>query len=153
MRALHDHFEIREGGVGDLDAVFNLWQQLPGLTLRAEDTPEALQTPLLDGRLCLYVAESTADIVGALLVGDDGRRGHLYHLAVAERKQGLGLGRALVEVALGELAARGIARSHVFVQLDNEAARAFWASLGWRARADLVVYSQVMPQAELDYAD
>lgn len=145
MRPLHDHFEIREGGADDLDAVVNLWQQLPGLTLRAEDSPQALQPLLLDGRLRLYVAASAADIVGAVLAGDDGRRGHLYHLAVAERKQGLGLGRALVEVALGELATRGIARSHVFAQIDNAAAHAFWARLGWRLRTDLAVYSHAEP--------
>jgi len=139
----YDSFEIRQGGADDLDAVLNLWQQLPGIMLRAEDSPAALQPLLDDGRLGLIVAHSGAEIVGAVLVGEDGRRGHLYHLAVAERKQGLGLGRALVDVALGELAARGIERSHVFVHISNSAACGFWAHLGWCARPELAVFSHV----------
>ena len=138
---LYDRFDIRMAGDADLDAVVNLWQQLPGLTLRAEDTPEKLQQVLSDGRLQLYVAVCGTEIVAAIMVGADGLRGHLYHLAVAERKQGLGLGRALVESALEELAARRISRSHVFVQLDNEDARGFWMRMGWQLRTDLAVFS------------
>lgn len=135
------HCTIRSGRVDDLDTVVNLWQQLPGLALRAEDSPAALQPLLLEGRLHLYVAERGTDIVAAVLAGDDGRRGHLYHLAVVESMRELGLGRALVETALDELAARGIRRAHVFVQIDNDDARAFWAHLGWRSRTDIAVYT------------
>ncbi len=140
-RPIYDSFRIRLAGITDLDTVVNLWQQLPGLTLRAEDAPEKLQPALCDGTLTLFVAESESAIVGAVMAGVDGRRGYLYHLAVAERKQGLGVGRALVESALEELAARGISRSHVFVQIDNEDARGFWTRMGWQLRTDLVVFS------------
>lgn len=74
-------------------------------------------------------------------MGQDGRRGYLYHLAVAELWQRLGIGWALVDAALEELAAIGIARSHVMVLADNAEARAFWERLGWRERRDLVVYT------------
>jgi ribosomal protein S18 acetylase RimI-like enzyme len=138
----YGRFSIRRNRDADLDAVIDLWQQLPGLTLRAEDSPEALQPLLLDSKLHLYVAVCESAIVGAILMGEDGRRGHLYHLAVAEPMQGLGLGRVLVDVALDELASRGITRTHVFVQIDNAQAQSFWAHLGWQVRADLAVYTQ-----------
>lgn len=140
---LYQQIDIRSGDIADLDAVVSLWQQLPGLMLRAEDTPEALQIALNGADLNLYVADCESKIVGAVLVGTDGRRGFLYHLAVAERNQGLGLGRRLVEFALEELAARGISRTHVFVQSDNEDARGFWARLDWQPRNDLTVYSHL----------
>jgi ribosomal protein S18 acetylase RimI-like enzyme len=140
-RPLYEQFNIRAGDIADLDAVISLWQQLPGLMLRAEDTPEALQVALNEPALNLYVAECASKIAAAVLVGADGRRAFLYHLAVAERHQGLGLGRRLVEFALEELAARGISRTHVFVQGDNEHARGFWGRLGWQQRNDLTIHS------------
>ena len=143
VHSLFDFFRIRVADATDLYAVINLWQQLSGLTLRAEDSPEILQAALDQGALHLYVAECEAEIVGTIMVGIDGRRGHLYHLAVVERKQGVGIGRRLVEFALEELAACGISRAHVFAQIDNENAHGFWAHLGWQQRTDLVVFSQV----------
>lgn len=142
-RPIYDRFTIRTAVIADLDAVFNLWQQLPGLTLRADDSPEKLQPALLAGKLLLYVVECESAIVGAVMACTDGRRGHLYHLAVTERKQGLGLGRALVECVLEELAAQGISRTHVFAHIDNDDARGFWARMGWQQRTDLVVYSHI----------
>lgn len=140
-------FGIRLSRDGDLNAVVDLWQQLPALALGPEDAPETLQALQLAGRLHLYVAASESVVAGAILVGEDGRRGYLYHLAVAEPMRGLGLGRALVDVALDELASRGIARAHVLVQIDNDEARSFWAHIGWQQRTDLAVYSRGATEA------
>jgi len=141
MDPFYSAVRVRPGTAADLDAALQVWQQSAGVTLRADDAPAVLQPLLISGKLRLYVAECEAVLAGALLAGDDGRRGYLYHLAVTERKQGVGLGRALVDIALEELASSGIARTHVFVQIDNAHARAFWARLGWRERTDLAMYS------------
>jgi ribosomal protein S18 acetylase RimI-like enzyme len=133
-------FSIRLSRDDDLNAVIDLWQQLPSLDWDLEDSPESLQTLLLAGRLRLYVAACESVVAGAILVGNDGARGYLHHLAVAESKRGLGLGRALVDVALDELASRGIPRARVLVQIDNDEVRSFWAHCGWHHRTDLAVY-------------
>lgn len=125
----------------ELDAAITLWQQTPGIVLRAEDTAEQLQPRLLDGQLQLYVALDETVVIGALLTGCDGRRGYLYHLAVAEDVRGQGLGRALIEAAIEELGMQGVGRSHVFVVADNTLALQFWTHLGWQARSDLNVFS------------
>jgi len=39
------------------------------------------------------VATDGSTIVGAVLCGHDGRRGHIYHLAVDPKYQGIGLGK------------------------------------------------------------
>lgn len=141
-------YHVRPCGDADIEAVVTLWEQLPGLVLRAEDAPVAIQRFLIEARGNAWVAEAEGRVVGALLAGQDGRRGYLYHLAVAEMWQRLGIGRRLVETALEELVASGIDRSHVMVVAENIEARAFWARLGWRQRDDLVVYSHVEANAD-----
>ena len=42
-------------------------------------------------------------VVGAVLCGHDGRRGFVYHLAVAERCRGVGIGRAVMRRSLAAL--------------------------------------------------
>lgn len=137
--------EIRAADIFEFNAVFELWLHTPGLVLRAEDVTEQLQPLLIDDRLRLYVARRQSKIVGAVLVGQDGRRGYLYHLVVAESLRGQGLGRALVRAGLQELAAQGISRSHVFVTVDNVAAQHFWSHLGWQEREELKVFSFSTP--------
>lgn len=135
-------YHVRPCRDADLSAVIALWQQLPGIILRTEDSPAAIERFLIQGRGSAWVAEVNGQVVGAVLMGQDGRRGYLYHLAVAELWQRLGIGWALVDAVLEELAALGITRSHVMVLADNADARAFWERLGWRERRDLVVYTQ-----------
>jgi len=141
-------YHIRPCREADLGAVFALWRQLPGIVLRTDDSPAAIERFLIQGRGSAWVADVAGQVVGAVLMGQDGRRGYLYHLAVAELWQRMGIGWALVEAVLEELAAIGISRSHVMVLADNTEARAFWEKLGWRERRDLMVYTRAgEPQA------
>lgn len=143
MPLFSDRFQLRGAESADLDRVIDLWQSLPGLTLRAEDAAEPLQLLLDSAQQRLFVVEFEEALVGAVLVGDDGRRGFLYHVGVAESMQGKGIGRALVSAALDHLAVRGIARTDVFVNADNPAPQQFWIRLGWRQRTELTVFSHV----------
>jgi N-acetylglutamate synthase len=147
MDTFYSERRIRLGTAADVDAALQVWQQHAGVTLRADDTPAMLQPLLITGQLRLFVAECEAVVVGAVLVGNDGRRGYLYHLAVTERQQGRGFGRALVEAALEDLAAAGIPRTHVFVQNAQRSARAFWERMGWQPRVDLAVYTHVVAES------
>jgi putative acetyltransferase len=147
MEAFYSELRIRPGTAADVDSALQVWQQQAGVTLRVDDTPAVLQPLLIAGQLRLFVAECESVVVGAVLAGDDGRRGYLYHLAVTERKQGRGLGRALVEAALDDLAAAGITRAHVFVQSAQLSSRAFWERMGWQQRVDLSVYTHVVVES------
>jgi ribosomal protein S18 acetylase RimI-like enzyme len=150
MPLLPECFALRRGDSTDLDRVIDLWQSLPGLTLRAEDNAGHLQPLLESGRQRLFVVALEDTLVGAVLAGDDGRRGFLYHLGVAEPMRCQGVGRALVQAAIDDLAAQGITRTHVFVHTDNLPAQQFWARLGWDQRAELTVFSDI---TEPNHAD
>ncbi len=78
-----------------------------------------------------HVAVEGTRLVGAVLAGYDGRRGLLYHLAVAPDRRGAGLGQALLARALAALKDAGVVRVLILVARDNAGGRTFWLRQGW----------------------
>ena len=89
-----------------------------------------------------FVAEEEGRIVGAVLCGNDGRRGFLHHLAVEKDRRRSGIGRDLVERCLSALAAAGFRKCHLFVLADNIEGQRFWRKIGWEERTTLKVMSR-----------
>ena len=81
-------------------------------------------------------------MVGAVLCGHDGRRGYLHHLAVATSHRRRGIGRELVERCMDGLRREGIAKCHLMVYHHNAAGQAFWRSIGWHGRDDILLMSR-----------
>ncbi len=121
----------------DLPAATALWAQAEGVELAEGDRPEQLAAYLKRNRGLSFVAEPVAAtaLAGAVLAGHDGRRGLLYHLAVAPDQRRRGIGRALVERAVAALRADGVERVLILVARDNDAGRDFWARHGWETLA------------------
>lgn len=133
---------IRPITPADHPALLALWLRTPGLQLRAEDDFEPFCTYLARNPGLSLLVELDGRIVASLLVGHDGRRGYLQHLAVDEPWRGRGFARALLNEALARLAQLGVDKSHVFVLRDAPQALAFWeAQAGWEGRSDIRVYS------------
>ena len=128
---------IRPMTPADYDHVMALMSDTPGVVVRAADSPEAIGRYLVRNPGLSLVAESDGRPVGCLLCGHDGRRGYLHHVVVSPAYRRQGVGRALVEHALGGLAAAGIAKTHIDVFADNSAALAFWQRIGWQLRDDI----------------
>ncbi len=125
----------------DIPAARRLWARTPGLGLSESDRPRALTAYLERNPGLSQVIRWRGRLAGTVLAGHDGRRGFLWHLAVAEACQGRGWGRALVERALVELTGLGIPKTYVFVLAENRCALDFWRHLGWKKRRDLVTLS------------
>ena len=88
---------IRAMHMEDYDAVYALWLESTGMGLNDyDDSREGIGRYLRRNPESCFVAEDDGAIVGAVLAGHDGRRGHLNHLAVAPERRRQGLGRALV---------------------------------------------------------
>ena len=77
------------------------------------------------------VALEGETIVGAVLCGHDGRRGLIYHLAVAPAHHGKGIGRRLLQECIDGLRKAGIARALILVSGENAKGRTFWLRNGW----------------------
>lgn len=126
--------------IEDYDDAIELWRTTPGMGLHGDvDSREGIRAYLERNPGLSLVARENGRLVATLLAGHDGRRGYLHHLAVAQSHRKRGIGKALVERALHELARRGIPRCHGFVYVDNTDALGFWRRMGWKERSDLKV--------------
>jgi ribosomal protein S18 acetylase RimI-like enzyme len=125
----------------DYAAARALWLATEGVGLSAGDSEAEVRAFLARNEGLSLVAHDGEVLVAAALCGHDGRRGYIYHLAVAPSHRRRGLGREIVARCLDALAALGIHRGQVSVFATNALAHAFWASLGGHMRSDLVVFS------------
>ncbi|EGQ7941043.1 GNAT family N-acetyltransferase [Vibrio vulnificus] len=133
--------EIREMNIADYDDVIKLWGQTEGMSLRDADSKESINNYLIRNPNLSFVAVSGNEIVGAVLVGTDGRRGYLQHLAVSTNFRGKNLGRDLVSQAISALADVGVPKTHLFVYNENVNAQQFYEKLGWFPRDEVRMYS------------
>ena len=137
--------EIRAMRLTDYDAVYALWRACAGMGLNDyDDSREGIARYLRRNPETCFVAEADGAIVGAVLAGHDGRRGHINHLAVASEHRRRGLGHALVEAALAALSRQGITKVNLVVFADNTGGNAFWERLGFTTRPDLTYRNRVL---------
>ena len=129
----------------DYDSVYALWLSCTGMGLNdLDDSREGIAKFLRRNPSTCFVAEDGGALVGAILAGHDGRRGHISHAAVAPDHRRQGIGKALIDAALDALKAEGIAKVNFVVFARNEEGNAFWEHLGFRAREDLVYRDKVL---------
>ena len=127
----------------DYDAVYKLWSQAgPGIHLRRSDEPQEILKKVTRDPDLFLIAEAKNQIIGTVLGGFDGRRGMMYHLAVAERYRRQGVARSLMDELERRLSAKGCIRSYMLVTKDNHAAIQFYESLGWENMEDLYAYAK-----------
>ncbi len=134
--------KIRLMTIEDYSSVLKLWQQLPGIGLSSADSKEAIAQFLDYNPATCFVLEEDQQIVGTVLGGFDGRRGYIYHMAVAVSHRRQGWGKKLIEICMSKLKQRGAEKSHLFVYAENLPARKFWERCGWIQRDELIIMSK-----------
>lgn len=139
-----DHVTIRTFRFPeDYEAVYRLWAEAgDGIHLRRSDEPDEIEKKLRRDPDLFLVAEMGGRIVGAVLGGFDGRRGMMYHLAVAADVRRRGIGERLMEELERRLRAKGCIRYYLLVTRDNHDAIRFYEKRGWRWLDDLRVYGK-----------
>jgi len=139
---LDDHSGIRVIHPDDYYEIADLWSRTPGMGLSDADSEANIKRFLLRNRGLSFCYKNEDRIIATILCGHDGRRGYIYHVAVAPKYRGKGIGRELVEASLKQLKEVGIDKCHLFVFADNDTGNAFWQSIGWTKREDIFVYSR-----------
>ena len=124
-----------------IDPARDLWRETEHMCLGSADGPEDLRAFLRRNPGCSFVALEEGRLVGTCLGGHDGRRGHLYHLAVAPMHRRSGLGTRLVARCLNALREAGIGKCHAFVTRESPYGQLFWEPAGWDRRDDMYVCS------------
>ena len=121
----------REFCISDYDAALRLWQRVEGLEIAEGDEREDIAQFLARNPRLSRAAIDGSAIVGVVLCGNDGRRGHIYHLAVDPAYQGSGLGKRLLDECLDGLRKAGVKRVIIMVADDNQRGTKFWEHVGW----------------------
>jgi ribosomal protein S18 acetylase RimI-like enzyme len=81
----------------DYEPVFALWRSIErGVHTGRSDTPAEIEKKLARDPDLFLVAEADGVIIGSVIGGYDGRRGLVYHLAVASAFRGRGIGSQLM---------------------------------------------------------
>lgn len=135
---------IKPMTLADYDDVLRLWQNAEGVGLGESDTRPAIGSYLKRNRGMSFVAREGGELVGAILCGHDGRRGCLYHLAVAPSHRRKGLGTKLVDRSIAELQRCGILICNIFVYNHNADGERFWRKNGWKKRRDLCMAQKAL---------
>ncbi len=138
-------YEIQQMTMADYDEVYALWRASEGIGLSADDERDGIARFLERNPGLAFVARRGKELAGVVLVGVDGRRGYLHHLAVGPAHRRQGLGRALVERCLSALGERGIRKCHLFVHASNQGGLDFWEEVGFYRRPELVLMSCDIP--------
>jgi ribosomal protein S18 acetylase RimI-like enzyme len=128
MRAKID---TREFSVTDYDAAVQIWQRVEGVEIAEGDDRKGIAEFLSRNPGLSRVAIDGPAIVGVALCGHDGRRGHIYHLAVDPAYQGQGLGKRLLDECLDGLRRAGVQRVIILVASDNQRGAEFWKRYRW----------------------
>lgn len=139
---------IRPMTIADYDAVYALWMSCTGMGLNnLDDSRDGIEQFLTRNPETCFVAEENG-IVGVILVGNDGRRGYIYHTAVHPDCRHRGIGSALVERALDALRTIGIRKCALVVFARNTDGNAFWEHRGFTVREDLVYRNLTLTEME-----
>ena len=121
----------REFVLGDHDQAVALWSEIESVEICEGDSREEVAEYLKRNPGLSRVAEAEGRIVGAVMCGHDGRRGWIYHLAVAPEYRGQGVGKMLLDDCVRGLREAGLKRAIILVEGNNAAGQKFWLREGW----------------------
>ncbi len=137
--------DIRIMTIKDYEKVYKLWRSCAGIGLNdLDDSKAGIEKFLYRNPDTCFVAEIEEKIVGAVIVGNDGRRGYIYHAAVDKQYQNQGIGKCLVENAMSALKKIGINKVALVVFGKNETGNAFWEKMGFTFRDDLIYRNKAL---------
>lgn len=118
---------IREMIETDYDQVYQLWLSCVGMGLNdLDDSKEGIARFLQRNPQTCLVAVENQTIIGAILVGSDGRRAYIYHTAVHPNYRRRGIARQLVETVLTVLDELKIHKVALVVFKRNTEGNRFW---------------------------
>ena len=127
----------------DYYSVLHLWEGIEkGVHVGRSDTPAEIEKKIARDPDLFLVAELEGDIIGSVIGGFDGRRGLIYHLAVAARFRGMGIGSRLMNEVESRLRAKGCLKCYLLVTLDNSEVGHYYQRHGWQHMHDIHLYGK-----------
>ena len=115
----------------DASKVVALWRACD-LVKPQNDPWLDIERKMADSSWGFLIAEDGDEVIGSVMAGYDGHRGWINYLASLPSGQRKGVGTALMSRAAELLQERGCPKINLQVRDGNEAALAFYASLGYQ---------------------
>lgn len=140
---------IRLMTIEDYSAVYKLWLSCKGMGLNSlDDSKDGIEKFLNRNPDTCFIAECDSKIIAAILTGNDGRRGYIYHTAVSPDYQKQGIGTQLVSKAINALKQIGINKVALVVFDNNIDGNTFWEKQGFTKRTDLIYRNKTINEFE-----
>lgn len=133
---------IEEFQMKDYDEVFDLWKHVFPKNTDSSYSRDRVEFFLKRNPGTSFVAWWEGKIVGAVLAGNDGRRGYIHHLGLLEEYRGRGIGALLLQKAESAIAELGIDKVNLLVFTENEGAKKFYDQKGYSKRDDIDFFSK-----------
>lgn len=138
---------IRKLTLDDYEKVYDLWLSCEGMGLNSpDDSRDGMDKFLKRNPDTCFAAEDGQSIVGVIMAGSDGRRGYIYHTAVAPNCRNRGIGTELVNTVLASLQRMGINKAALVVFDRNKGGNEFWERQGFTVRNDLVYRNKALAE-------
>ena len=127
----------------DYKQVFDLWQSIEkGVHVGRSDTLAEIGKKLERDPDLFLVAELDGRIIGSVIGGFDGRRGIIYHLAVASTFRGQGVGSRLMDEVESRLRAKGCLKCYLLVTIDNSEVEGYYLQRGWQKMDQVHIFGK-----------
>ena len=141
--------KLRIMKIKDYPRLYELWINTPGMGLNSiDDTIEGFTRFLRRNPHTCFCYEEDGMILGAIMAGNDGRRGYIYHTVVDPSYQRRGIGKKLLKEALSALESEGISKVALVVFERNKTGNAFWEEMGFTKREDIIYRNKSLKEAE-----
>ena len=131
-------YKIKAMTVENYNEIMNLWKNTDGVGLSGnDDSKKSIKIFLEKNPNTCFVAEYNNEIIGTIMAGNDGRRGHIYHLMVTPEHRKKGLGKKLLKKTEKALKKDGVRKILLVVFKKNKTGNTFWENNGYEIRNDL----------------
>jgi ribosomal protein S18 acetylase RimI-like enzyme len=133
-------YKIRTMVIKDYNEIINLWKNTEGVGLSGNDDSKKSIKIFLEKNpnICFVAENKNKEIIGTIMAGNDGRRGHIYHLMVKPEYRKNGVGQKLLEKTEKALKKEGIRKIFLVVFKRNKIGNNFWEKNGYKIRKDLI---------------
>jgi ribosomal protein S18 acetylase RimI-like enzyme len=127
----------------DYQAVYRLWMSMEkGVRVGRSDLGAEIEKKVARDPDLFLLAESKDRVVGSVIGGFDGRRGLIYHMAVASGLRGRGIGSRLMDEVEARLRAKGCLKCYLLVTRDNPEAQEYYERRGWQHMDSVFLYGK-----------
>jgi len=133
---------LRHLTIDDYDAIIRLWKEagLESVRIQGRDSHDAFAAQLAAGQRVIGL-EDADQLIGAVLVTHDTRKGWINRLAVHPDHRRKGYATELIAAAERELREMGFRIFAVLIEADNNASQELFAREGYKAH-DIVYMSK-----------